>query len=105
MKKHPPAVPHEWGLYEDLRKPGEAAGYLNAAILHGDTEAILLALYDIAKAHNLSRIAEKIKVNRPSLYKMLNKKGNPGFRNIINLIKALGISFQFTAPATHRRAA
>jgi probable addiction module antidote protein len=95
MKKVPPAVPHEEGLHEYLRNPSDAVTYLNAVVEDGDPDGILLSLYDIAKAYNMSHIAERIKVNRPSLYKMLTKGGNPSFRNILKVLDAIGIGIRF----------
>lgn len=95
MKKIPPAAPHEESLYEDLHDPREAALYLNASIEDRDPDGILLALYDIARANNLSQMAEKIRVNRVSLYKMLTKGGNPSFRNILKVLDAVGVGLRF----------
>lgn len=96
--------PHEEGLYEDLKDPREAALYLNACIEDGEPDVILLALYDIAKANNLSQMAEKVRVNRVSLYKMLTKGGNPSFRNILKVLDAIGIGLRFVPVKPTKRA-
>jgi probable addiction module antidote protein len=101
MKHRAPAVPHEQSLHEDLRDSREAALYLNASIEHGNADGILLALSDIAKANNLTQIAERIRINRVSLYKMLTKGGNPSFRNILKVLDAAGIGIQFVALRHH----
>ena len=97
MKKILPAAPHEEGLYEYLRNPSDAALYLNGVVEDREPDGILMALYDIAKAYNMSHVAERIKINRPSLYKMLTKGGNPSFRNIIRVLDAIGIGIRFVA--------
>src|SRR6266853_1402196 len=86
MKKVPPAVPIEETLYEQLRDSEVAAHYLNEALKDGDADGILLAMHDIAKARNMSRVADTIKVHRVSLHKMLRKNGNPSFRTFLSLL-------------------
>ena len=103
MKRIAPGAPHEESLYEDLHDPREASLYLNASIEGGDPDTILLALYDIAKANNLTQLAEKIRVNRVSLYKMLTKGGNPSFRNILKVLDATGIGICFVALCQSRK--
>lgn len=103
MKKVPPAVPHEEGLYEYLRNPLDAVMYLNTAVEDGDADGILLSLYDIAKAYNMSHIARQIEINRPSLYKMLTKTGNPSFRNILKVLDAVGMGIRFVPTYASRK--
>ncbi len=101
-KKVPPAVPYEEGLYEDLRDPAEAALYLNEALKDGDADGILLAMHDIAKARNMSRVADTIKVHRVSLHKMLRKNGNPSFRTFLSLLGEFEVQL---SALSHRKAA
>lgn len=93
-----PAVPWQPVLIKSLEDPAEAAGYLNAALEEGDKKLFLLALRNVIEAQgNLTRVAKLAKLNRVSLYKMLSAKGNPGFANILTLLKIVGIRFQMTA--------
>jgi probable addiction module antidote protein len=81
-------------LIESLKNPREAAAYLNAAIEEGDRAVFLLALRNVAKAHGgMASIAEKAKLNRESLYRMLSKKGNPEIESIHTLLHAMGLRF------------
>jgi probable addiction module antidote protein len=105
MKKRPPAVPYEEGLYEDLRDPEVAALYLNEAFKDGDADGILLALHDVAKARGMSRIADTIKVHRVSLHKMLRKNGNPSFRTFLMLLGEFEIQLSVASHKPLRRAA
>jgi probable addiction module antidote protein len=102
MKKTPPAVPYEDGLYEDLRNPEEAARYLNEALKDGDADGILLAMHDIAKARGMSRLAETIKVHRVSLHKMLRRKGNPSLRTFLSILGEFEVQL---SASSHRQAA
>ena len=97
MKKiYPPAVDHYEMLYEEFRKdPEEAAAYLNASLEQGDKEAFLIALKHVLIAlGGMTKAADRTKMNRVSLYKMLSKNGNPGFENIMRLLHTAGIRFQ-----------
>jgi probable addiction module antidote protein len=78
-------------LIESLRDPREAENYLNAALEEGDPELFLLALRNVAEAQGgVAQLAEKTKLNRESLYKMLSERGNPELRSLDVLLHALG---------------
>ena len=79
-------------LIESLKDPQEAAGYLNAALEGGDIQVFLLALQNVIKAHGgVTKIAEKAKKIRTSLYKSLSTDGNPYLKNTNDILAALGM--------------
>ena len=87
-------------LIESLRDSGEAEEYLNAALEENDPELFLLALRNVAEAQGgIAQLAEKAKLNRESLYRMLSDRGNPEFRSLDALLHALG--FRLTVTAIH----
>jgi probable addiction module antidote protein len=104
-KKYPPAVPYTKGLYEDLRDPGEAARYLNAALEDGDPDVILLTMHDIAKARRMNKVADTLKVHRVSLHKMLRKNGNPSFRTFLALMGEFELQLSASRHSQSTRAA
>lgn len=78
-------------LIENLRDAREAEEYLNAALEEDDPELFLLTLRNVAEAQGgVAQLAEKTKLNRESLYKMLSERGNPEFRSLETLLHALG---------------
>ena len=84
-------------LIESLRNAGEAEEYLNAALEEEDPELFLLALRNVAEAQGgVAQLAEKTKLNRESLYKMLSERGNPEFRSLDALLHALGFRLAVT---------
>lgn len=84
-------------LIDSLRDPREAAEYLNAALEEDDPELFLLALRNVAEAQGgMAQLAEKTKLNRESLYKMLSERGNPEFRSLEALLHALGLRLAVT---------
>jgi probable addiction module antidote protein len=83
-------TPYRAALLEDLKDPAEAAHYLNAAL--DDSEAMFLtALRDVAEARQMAKVAEQAGVSRESLYRMLKSTGNPTYRNLAGVVKALGL--------------
>lgn len=95
-------------LIESLKDSEEAAAYLNAALEEGDREAFLMALRNVAEAQGgMTKMAKTTKINRVSLYKMLNTEGNPGFENVLKLLRAAGIRFYVASKKVplHRKAA
>ena len=88
---------YQQDLLTSLKDPAEASAYLNAALEAGDKKAFLLALKNVLDAQGgMTKISERTKLNRVSLYKMLSANGNPGFENILLLLKTVGICFRVT---------
>ena len=79
-------------LLEDLRDPAEAAHYLNAA-LNDSPEMFLTALRDVSESRQMALVSQAAGVSRESLYRMLSPKGNPTYKNLVAIIKALGLEF------------
>lgn len=95
MKKSTPYQPE---LIESLRNPREAEEYLNVALEEDDPELFLLALRNVTEAQGgVARLAEKTKLNRENLYKMLSERGNPEFKSLELLLHALGFRLAVTA--------
>ena len=82
---------YQTDLIESLRDTREAEEYLNAALEEDDPELFLRALRNVAEAQGgVASLAEKTKLNRESLYRMLSARGNPEFRSLDALLHALG---------------
>jgi len=80
---------------EKLRDPEEARVYLSVALEEyekdSDTEAFLLALRDVAEAQGgLTKLAERTRLNRQNLYKVLSEKGNPRLQTVETILHGLG---------------
>jgi probable addiction module antidote protein len=95
MKKSKAYQPN---LIEDLKDPREAEEYLNAALEEDDPELFLLALRNVAEAQGgVAQLADKTKLNRESLYRMLSERGNPEFRNLDAVLHGLGFRLAVAA--------
>ncbi|MFZ1746548.1 MAG: addiction module antidote protein, partial [Nitrospirales bacterium] len=89
---------YQLNLIKTFRVAGEAEEYLNAALEEGDSELFLLALRNVAKAQGgVAQLAEKAKLNRESLYKILSERGNPELKSLDALLHALGFRLAITA--------
>ena len=85
-------------LIESLKDAREAEAYLNAALEEDDPELFLLALRNVADAQGgVAQLADKTKLNRESLYRMLSERGNPEFRSLDALLHALGFRLAVAA--------
>ena len=82
---------YQTDLIESLRDAREAEEYLNAALEEDDPDLFLLALRNVSEAQGgVGSLAEKTKLNRESLYRMLSERGNPEFQSLDALLHALG---------------
>ncbi len=84
-------------LIDSLKNQRRAKAYLKAALEDDDPRVFLLALRSVAQARGISDVAEKSKLNRESIYKMLSKRGNPSLQSLAALLGGLG--FRLTVEA------
>jgi len=82
-------------LIASLHNRDEATTYLKVALEEyeedGDTTAFLLALRNIAEAEGgMTVLAEKTRLNRQNLYRIMSGNGNPTFQTLYAILHALG---------------
>jgi len=72
---------------------------LQAAIeeSQGDSEIIVIALGDIARARGMMQLARETGLTREGLYKALSPGGNPSFSTVLKVCQALGLKFHAEA--------
>lgn len=92
MKKK--QISFETDLMSNLRDPEFASIYIMSAVVENDLGFIPIALGDVAKAHGISKLAEKTGINRRTLYKVFNKVGNPSFEMVVQIADGLGLEMQ-----------
>jgi len=74
------------------RQPHDfAVAYLNVLVDDADEEELTTALGRIARVSGGPRLAEKVELNAPSLYRTLSRRGNPELKSVAALLKAMGI--------------
>ena len=67
------------------------AEYVSAVLETEDSDLLLLALSDIARARGMAQIARDSGLGRESLYKALAPGAKPRFDTIIKVARALGV--------------
>ena len=98
------AVSHYEQLIKILKDPEEASAYLNAALEAGDKKAFLLALKNVLDAHGgMTKISDRTKINRVSLYKIFSSQGNPEFGTLLIIFKTLGVKLELAPNKTQRK--
>jgi len=88
-------VSYEDNLLERLRDPELAQAYLEVAFdsyeKDGDTQALLLAMRDVAEAQGgIGQLAKRTTISRQHLYEILASRHNPRLDNWLNIISGLG---------------
>lgn len=75
------------------------AEYLNQALASGDTDLLLSAIGDVAKARGMAQIARDTGLGRESLYKAFAVGAKPRFDTVLRVLRALGVEMQATTPS------
>jgi probable addiction module antidote protein len=79
-------------LLKRLEDPRYAAEYLAQVLAEKDSAAFLIALKDVVEAGGgMGSLAARVGLKRPSLYKILSKKGNPTLETLQEILKPLGL--------------
>ena len=84
-------------ISEYLKDEESIAAYLSAILEEGDTNLLLSAIGDIAKARGMSKIATESGLGRESLYKALDSSSKPRFDTVVKVLGALGVNMAFSA--------
>lgn len=76
------------------------AEYLNQALASGDTDLLLAAIGDVAKARGMAQVARDAGLGRESLYKALTVGAKPRFETVFKVLQALGVRM-YAQPQSH----
>jgi len=80
----------KWDASEHLDSPEVIHEYLKAAFAENDSELLMVAIGNVAKAQGMSEIARKTNLSRQNLYKALAPNSSPKFDTVKKVIEALG---------------
>ena len=87
-------------LLRRLADPKYAAEYLAQALAENDHTTFLLALRDVIEAGGgMGQFAGRVGLKRPSLYKILSKRGNPTLETLQEILRPLGLRVSITLAA------
>lgn len=73
------------------------AEYINQVIEDGDTDELVAAIGNVAKARGMTQIANASGLGRESLYKAFSKGAKPRFDTVMKVMAALGIKLRVSA--------
>ncbi len=80
-----------WRAIEPLKKEDFIA-YFEVCLSEGDTDLIVVALGDMARAHGMALVAKDTGFSEEYLCHILSDEGNPKFSTIAKVVKALGLT-------------
>ena len=83
-----------------LDTPEAIAAYLAESMKADDTESLIHALAEVAKAKGVNKVAKDAGVNRESLYKVLKSGAKTRFETIRKLMTAMGVELTVQPIAT-----
>ena len=87
----------KWDAAEHLQTEEDILLYLKACMEENDSPAFIAkALGNVARARNMTQLAEQVNMTRPGLYKALSGEGNPSFDVISKVSNALGLKIEFS---------
>ncbi len=90
-KSKPKLLPFDAARY--LTDETAVAEYMTAVLETEDTELLLLALGDVARAKGMAQVAKDAGLGRESLYKALAPGAKPRLDTILKVVRALGVRF------------
>jgi probable addiction module antidote protein len=74
-----------------LTDDAAVAEYMTAVLETEDSDLLLLALGDVARARGMAQVAKDSGLGRESLYKALAPGAKPRFDTIMKVARALGV--------------
>jgi probable addiction module antidote protein len=80
----------KWDTSEYLDNPEMIHEYLKTAFEESNSELLMVAIGNVAKAKGMSEIARKTNLSRQNLYKALAPNSSPKFETIKKVVEALG---------------
>ncbi len=67
------------------------AEYINAVLETGESDLLLMALGDVARARGMAQVAKDAGLGRESLYKAFAPGAKPRFDTVLKVARALGV--------------
>lgn len=83
-----------------LESEEDIAAYLTACAEEDDPALFVAALGDVARARNMTHLAELTGMTRMGLYKALSGQGNPSFATVSKVAHALGLRIVVSPAST-----
>ena len=85
------AKTYDVDIADYLETKEDITEYLQQVLSTGTEEDFIYALSIASRAYGMAEIAETTGLSRTSLYKSLKEGGNPSFKTVSKVAKALGL--------------
>ena len=72
----------------------EMTAALNAALAAGDLELVMGIMGQMARAHQMRRVARETGLGEKSLYKSMRAGASPEFNTVLRVLRSLGFRLQ-----------
>ena len=79
-----------------LLSRSEIADYVNRAFTSSDVGVICSAIGEAARLYNISDIAQKSGLSRPSIYRAFGGQQHPNLSTVLSLLDAMGFQLKIT---------
>lgn len=89
--------PHDPTRY--LETDQDIAEFLDAVLENDDPAVIADTIGIVARARGMTQLARDTGLSRESLYRALNREGNPEFATIVKVLRTFGVRLGATAVA------
>lgn len=73
------------------------AEYLSQVLEEGNTDELLVAIGNIAKAKGMAQISQDTGLGRESLYKAFQEGAKPRFETVLKVLNSFGVKLQARA--------
>lgn len=84
-------------ISEYLESKEMIAEYLSQVLQEGNTDELLVAIGNIAKAKGMAQIAQDTGLGRESLYKAFQEGAKPRFETVLKVLNSFGVKLQASA--------
>lgn len=84
-------------IADHLNNDAVIAEYLSLAAQDANSDVLLMALADVAKARGMAQVAKDAGLGRESLYKALRQGSKPQFATIAAVMRAVGMQIEVAA--------
>jgi probable addiction module antidote protein len=78
------------------RSRDEIAFHINKALKSSDIVAICRAIGDATRLHNISDVAKKARIERPSVYRAFAGQQFPNLSTVLSVLDAMGFQLKVT---------
>jgi probable addiction module antidote protein len=84
-------------ITEYLDSEEAIAEYLNQVLEDGNTDELIAAIGNVAKAKGMTQVAKAAGLGRESLYKAFSKGSKPRFDTVMKVMAAIGVKLHASA--------